>query len=129
MSPLRPPRGGMPPPVEASYRGAMLELRPLAQEICRRYRAEFPDEALPDGDARNWCVHDNQHIHNWAAISVESTPEMLADQIMWLASVLGARQFPLARLVRDLEVVDERVEDSAALAAQLREARSFVDAR
>lgn len=131
MSPLRPPSGGTPPPVEVSYRGATLELRPLAQEICRRYRAEFPDEAVPDGDARNaWCVHDNQHILNWAAISVESARDILPGQIAWLARVLDARQFPLVRLVRDIEiaadVVEEHVEDGAALAAQLRGARSSV---
>ena len=32
-----------------------------------RYRAEFPDEEERYGDAGNaWCVHDNQHILNWA---------------------------------------------------------------
>jgi len=121
----------MAPPVEASYGGHALELRPLAQEICRRYRAEFADEAARYGDAGiAWCVHDNQHVLSWACISIEHGTNLLNDQIAWLASVLGAREFPLERLVRDLElaaeVVEEHVAGGAELAARLRDARTAV---
>src|SRR5688572_10053367 len=65
--PLSPP-SGHPPPEEATVGGGpAVALRPVAEEICRRYRAEFPDERERYGDAGiAWCVHDNQHILNWA---------------------------------------------------------------
>jgi hypothetical protein len=58
------PPSGAPPPVTAELRdGEALDLRALAEEICRRYRDEFPDEEERYGDAGvAWCVHDNQHL-------------------------------------------------------------------
>jgi hypothetical protein len=48
-----------------------LELVPLAGEICRRYRQEFPDEHGRYGDAGHaWCVHDLQYLLYWAAEDV-----------------------------------------------------------
>lgn len=133
VSGLRPPRGGMAPPVEAPYGGAMLELRPLAQEICRRYRAEFADEEERYGDAGvAWCVHDNQHILGWACASVAAADNTLSEQVAWLARVLAARSFPLDRLTRDLEIaadiVREQVGDGEPLAAALLAARVAVAA-
>jgi hypothetical protein len=64
------PPSGAPPPVTAELRdGETLDLRGLAQEICSRYRAEFPDEQDRYGDAgMAWCVHDNQHRRLRAAV-------------------------------------------------------------
>ncbi|MCW2529656.1 MAG: hypothetical protein JWM76_4516, partial [Pseudonocardiales bacterium] len=102
--PLRPP-GGDPPPVSARLsNGEEFDLVGLAVEICRRYRAEFPDEQARYGDAGNsWCVHDNQYLLFWAVESVNGHTEM-NHEVAWLASVLGARGFPLDRLARNLDI-------------------------
>jgi hypothetical protein len=108
---LRPPQGGTPPPAfVAQPDGSELELRPLAKEICRRYREEFPDEERRYGDAGvAWCVHDNLHILNWAFLDGDG---LLERQVAWLAGVLDARGFPLERLARDLELAADVVRDA-----------------
>ncbi len=132
---LRPP-SGMAPPTEAVLAGehVPVPLVPLAQEICRRYRDEFPDEQGRYGDAGvAWCVHDNQHILNWA-IGARNGRVDLERELAWLARVLEARDFPLDRLARDLEiaadVVRERfeplAEERAGGAAFLRSRESFL---
>jgi hypothetical protein len=91
--------------------GETLRLRTLAEEICRRYRAEFPDEQQRYGDAGiAWCVHDNQHILNWVALESRGFVD-LEERLAWLARVLEARDFPLARLGRNLELAAEVVRD------------------
>ena len=99
------PPSGYPPPVSAQLRdGEALDLRALAQEICSRYRAEFPDEQERYGDAgMAWCLHDNQHILSWAVNEWNGYGGLEA-QLAWLAGVLEARDFPLDRLARDLEI-------------------------
>ena len=126
---LRPPQGGMPPPEDATLAdGSVLELRPLASEICRRYRAEYPDEQGRYGDAGvAWCVHDNQHILHWAVVATTHDEAVLSAQITWLAGILGARGFPLERLVRDLELAADVVRGRApAVADVLLAARTAV---
>jgi hypothetical protein len=77
---------------------------PLATEICRRYREEFPDEEARYGSAGNaWCVHDNQYLLYWAAEAAGGYLE-INDEVGWLANVLQARGFPLDRLARNLEI-------------------------
>ena len=112
--PLRPPQGGTPPPEEATLPdGAAVALRPLAEEICRRYRSAYPDEQERYGDAGvAWCIHDNQHILNWAFLSVQHDERLLEEQIAWLAGVLSARDFPLERLEHDLELAAEVLRES-----------------
>jgi hypothetical protein len=99
------PPSGYPPPVNAELDGGrMLDLRALAQEICARYQAEFPDEQQRYGDAGTaWCVHDNQHILNWAVTELNGYGGF-ERQLAWLAGVLEARQFPLDRLARNLDI-------------------------
>ena len=99
------PPSGSPPPASAELRnGGNLDLRALAEEICRRYRVEFPDEHERYGDAgMAWCVHDNQHILNWAVTESRGFGGF-ERQVEWLAGVLEARDFPLDRLARDLEL-------------------------
>jgi hypothetical protein len=101
--------------VAAELRGrGALDLRALAEEICTRYRAEFPDEQQRYGDAGvAWCIHDNQHLLNWAAIESNGLGGF-ERKLAWLAAVLEARGFPLERLARNLElaaaVLDENGE-------------------
>ena len=130
---LRPPSGS-PPPHEASIGGSVVALGPLAETICERYRSEFPDEEQRYGAAgMAWCRHDNQWLLSWAVADARGFID-LGDQASWLARVLHARDFPVARLARDLQIAAEVVEDgafgeaSAAVAARLRAAAETVSA-
>ncbi len=94
--------------------GGIVDVRELAKEVCRRYRAEFGDEEERYGDAgRAWCVHDNQYLLHWALLDVRGTTR-LGDQVAWLAGVLEARDFPLDRLARDLELCADVIAETGA---------------
>lgn len=81
-----------------------MDLLALASEICRRYREEFPDERERYGEAGNaWCVHDNQHLLNWAVETVNGYFD-IKHEVAWLANILEARQFPVQRLARGLDI-------------------------
>ena len=124
----------MPPPLRAvSPLGEELDLEALAQETCRAYDAEFPDERERYGAAgMQWCVHDNQHVLNWAALSLTGHLPFL-EEIAWLARVLEARDFPLDRLARSLELcaetMERRLPQEQAFADRLREGATFVRSR
>ena len=126
------PPSGTPAPVTATLReGRSLDLRSLAEEICRRYRAEFPDEQERYGDAGlAWCVHDNQYLLSWAALDAELEDGHLARQVVWLAGLLDARGYPLASLRRDLEIAAEEVRALAdgALSERLSAAAAGISA-
>src|ERR1700712_5621252 len=104
---LKPPGVGEPAPrVSAALgeNGPSLDLVDFATEICRRYRTEFPDEKGRYGDAGNqWCVHDNQHLLNWAVEAVNGDLD-INREVAWLASVLESRGFPVERLARNLDL-------------------------
>jgi hypothetical protein len=110
---LAPPSGAAAPVEVATPDGGTVDIRTLAQEVCRRYRAEFADEQERYGDAgQAWCVHDNQYLLHWALLDAQGSTS-LAEQVAWLAKVLGARDFPLDRLARDLEICADVVTESA----------------
>jgi hypothetical protein len=135
------PPSGAAPPVTAQLRGGgALDLRALAEQICTRYRAEFPDEQQRYGDAGvAWCIHDNQHLLNWAVIESNGLGGF-ERKLEWLAGVLEAREFPLERLARNLELAAAVLDDNgeprpgpaevlAGGARFVRSTRSFVSAR
>ena len=130
---LEPPSGEAPP-ATAQLAGEPVDLLALARETCLRYRGEFPDELGRYGEAgAEWCVHDNQHILNWAVLARAGDVD-LEREIAWLARVLAARDFPLDRLVRDLEiaadVVRERLgAEGASVAGDLLAAARSVERR
>ena len=128
---LHPPHGGTPPPATAKLPNDMtLELRPLAKEICAHYRREFPDEEGRYGDAgQEWCVHDNQHILNWAALEAAGVEGLLERQLGWLARVLAARSFPVERLRRDVAIAAEVVRQAHPAAAAVADALEAAEAR
>jgi hypothetical protein len=105
--------------VAQTAEGDPLRLRALAEEICRRYRAEFPDEQERYGNAGiAWCIHDNQHILNWAVLETRGFID-LEERLAWLARVLEAREFPLPRLARNLELAAAVVRDDLPNGNQL----------
>ena len=109
---LAPPSGSAAPIDVTAPDGAVVDVRALAQEVCRRYRAEYPDEEQRYGDAgQAWCVHDNQYLLHWAILDALGSTS-LDDQVAWLARVLAARDFPLDRLARDLELCAEVLAES-----------------
>lgn len=133
MSSARPPAppGGTPPPRTATVRatGAVLDLEAIAIAACRRYREEYPDEADRYGEVgMAWCVHDTQHLVNWAVMDLNADV-VLNEQVAWLARVLEARDFPLDRLARSLDIDAEVVADAPEVAARLRDAAALVRER
>ena len=102
MAPLAP-RGGMrPPQTVTTPSGCEIDLLAIARAVCRAYDGEFPDDRERYGRAgAEWCVHDNQHLLNWAGLSLRSELDF-DHQLAWLARVLEARGFPLERLARNL---------------------------
>jgi len=100
-------------------------LRPLAEETARRHLERHPEDVDRYGDlAREWAIHDMQHVLSWA-FGDHAQLVSLDEQIDWLARVLGARDYPLENLWSCLrtagEVVEERLEGAAPVAARLRE--------
>jgi hypothetical protein len=105
MSRPAPPSGANPPTEARTAAGAVVDLLPLAREICSRYRAEFPDEHErygPAGEA--WCLHDNQYLLAWAIQDARDGSVDLVEQALWLRDILNHRGFPVERLARDLEI-------------------------
>ena len=128
---LARPSGSAAPVGVTAPDGTTVDVHALAQEICRRYRSEFPDEEERYGEAgQAWCVHDNQYLLHWALLDAQGTTS-LAEQVAWLARVLAVRDFPLDRLARDLEICGDVVEESGHawapdVAARLRTASGSV---
>ena len=107
MKRLAPPSGSQAPAAATLRPGERIELVQLAEELSSRYFAEFPDDLDSYGDAaREWCVHDNRYILAWA-IGDLAGHRMLADQVEWLAGLLAARDYPLERLARNLELAGD----------------------
>jgi hypothetical protein len=121
------PPSGQAPPTSATLAGDQVELTPIAEAIADRYFIEFPDDLERYGDpARAWEVHDTLYCLQWAMLDVEGFAS-LDREVAWLANILRARDFPLERLARNLEMagdaVDERLgEPGAAVADRLRAA-------
>ena len=100
----------MPPPPRAILPdGQVLDLHALAAEISAEHLTRHPDDLARYGEAgRAWCVHDNQHLLNWAVLDVCGGLDF-GPQVAWLSGVLGSRGYPLASLADDLRVAAETV--------------------
>ena len=127
------PPGGWPPPDRATLAGREVELPPLAAAVSERYFQRYPEDLERYGDlARQWEIHDTQHLLNWAIGDVEGHVE-LERQVGWLAGVLEARDFPLEHLAGNLELAGDTVADkldgAEALAGRLRDAAAHVRGR
>ena len=134
MSARRPARpGGWPPPDTATLAGAQVALNPLAIAVSERYFERHPDDLERYGElAREWEIHDTQHLLNWAIGDVEGHAD-LSKQVGWLAGVLEARGFPLDHLASNLDlaadVSAERIGGGGAVAERLRSAAALVRER
>jgi hypothetical protein len=67
-------------------------------------------------------VHDTKWLLWWAIRDIEHRALDFGRELGWLARILAAREFPLARLARDLEiaadVLDEREGEALDAVAQ-----------
>lgn len=130
---LAPPSGFAPPAHAALPDGTEVDLVEFARDVCRRYRDEFPDEEQRYGEAgMAWCVHDNQHLFSWAALSLRGHVDF-EEKLAWLGRVLEARDFPIGRLARNLEICAEvseaRLDGAPQLARALRSGAQFVGSK
>jgi hypothetical protein len=112
-----------------------IALLPLAEETCRRYALEFPDESERYGEAgQTWCLHDNLYLLAWAVDDVDGS-RVMQTEVAWLAGVLEARAFPLERLARNLEIAAAVTRDqltsplSAKIVRCLQQAAAYVSSR
>jgi hypothetical protein len=129
---LAPP-GGWPPPDRAELAGATVSLPALAAEVADRYFEVHPEDLERYGDvAREWELHDTQHLLNWAIGDVEGHVD-LQEQVAWLAGILEARDFPLEHLASNLElaasVMGEKVEGGAPVGERLRAGAALIRER
>jgi hypothetical protein len=134
---VEPPSGTAPPTAAPSPSGdgSEIDLYALAAATVTRYYAEFTDEDAVYGEVgRLWCQHDLQHLLNWAALDVAGHVS-LDEQVAWLARILEAREFPILRLARSLELGAEVVRSDVAgggaeaMAAKLDGAAAMIRAR
>ena len=96
----------------ATLDGERIELTPLAEAVAERYFAEFPEDLERYGDAAMpWEIHDTLHTLNWAILDVRGFTS-LETNMLWLAQVLVARDFPLEHLARNVELCADVVSTS-----------------
>lgn len=107
------PPGGMAPPATGRLPdGVVLDLRVLASEVTEAHLADHPEDLERYGPAgREWCIHDNQHLLNWALLEVTNGVDFGA-QVEWLAGVLRSRGYPVANLADNLQTAARTVSRS-----------------
>ena len=122
---------GSPPPATVTLEGRKIPLAPLLEAVADRYFAEFPGDLERYGDvARDWELHDTAHCVNWAALEVKGFAS-LDRNIIWLADILAARDFPLGQFARNLELAGDVCAEqlSEEVAERLRAAATLVRSR
>jgi hypothetical protein len=128
-----PPSGWPPPVCSCAPDGREIDVVRVARRACLAFVAEFPEYATRYGSAAvPWCLHDNQHILNWAALSLQGSVEF-EHELAWLARVLEAREFPLAWLARGVEILAgafrEEYPDQTEVAERLDSGAAFLASR
>jgi hypothetical protein len=130
---LQPPSGMPPPQRVTSPNGDEIDLVNIAQATCMAYHLEFPDERERYGTAGEaWCRHDAQHLLNWAVLSLTRSLDF-EGQLAWLAQVLEARNFPLPRLARCLELLADAtrhtIPEEPQVATRLESGAAYISSR
>jgi hypothetical protein len=134
MSRFPAPPSGSPPPTSArTPDGATVDLVFVAERAAEAFVAAFPDYAERYGPvAIPWLVHDDQHLLNWAILSLGGQVDFEAE-LAWLARVLESRDFPLKWLASGLDVLAQTVRDLhptlVEVAARLDDGAAFVAGR
>jgi len=97
----------------------------IAETICERYYAEFPDHDERFGDrGRRFCAHDNAYLVAWLVDALDTAGYgSFGTNVEWLRGLLEARGFPMDAFRRNLQLVGEAVTalrpDDAPRIAQL----------
>lgn len=83
----------------------------VAQTICDRYYAEFPDHDERYGDrGRRYCAHDNAYLAAWLVDALDTAGHgSFATNVEWLRRLLEARGFPMDAFRTNLHLVGEAV--------------------
>jgi hypothetical protein len=83
----------------------------VAESICERYYAEFPDhDQRYGGRGRAYCAHDNAYLVAWLVDALgPAGPASFATNVDWLRGLLEARGFPLDAFARNLDLVGDAV--------------------
>jgi hypothetical protein len=105
MTRAAPPSGAAPPRAFEFADGTVIDLGPLALELCTRYYDVYPDDLERYGEpGRAWCEHDSRYLLAWALEDGRAGAVNCVEQVQWLARVLVARAFPIERLARHVEL-------------------------
>jgi hypothetical protein len=126
-----PPSGATPPATVESDDGAPIDLAPLAARATDLYFEIYPDDVERYGEAgRAWCDHDSRYLLAWALEDARASTVDCVEQVQWLGRVLGARNFPLERLVGHVTLIADVLDASVSgglggrAAARMRQAAS-----
>lgn len=102
------PSGASAPTTAQLSDGSVIELEPIAREICARFYDRYPHELERSGEAgTEWCRHDNQYLLAWAIQDARDGTVLLVEQAVWLAGVLETRGFPVEQLIGNLQIAAE----------------------
>lgn len=113
---MKRPSGASAPATAELPNGTVVDLVPVAREICSRFYTRYPEEYERSGEAGvEWCGHDNQYLIAWAIQDARDGTVVLSEQVIWLTGVLGSRGFPIDRLVGNLMIASEVVRKWDAL--------------
>lgn len=109
----------MTSPVPTSDPGFPGEFLVIAERICERYHAEYPDTDERYGArGRNYCAHDNAYLVAWMLQAAAlAAPSILERNVRWLADLLAARGFPLERYARNLQLVADAIVEAGLATA------------
>jgi hypothetical protein len=93
--------------------GSSIPLAQLAATACDRYFAAYPDDIERLGrSGRLWCDHDSRYLLAWALQDARSGDIDCVERVVWLGTVLGARSFPVDRLVRHVGFTASVLQDA-----------------
>lgn len=83
----------------------------VAEGICERYYAEFPDHDERYGErGRAYCAHDNAYLVAWLVDALGVAGEAsFGRNVAWLRDLLDARNFPMEAFRRNLALVGDAV--------------------